>query len=69
MIKSMYIYTIYIIYVYMYMHAFIAALAQDCGPQIVPHSGLQRHVQGYHESRRCSRDTFPESYITKYTSI
>ena len=24
---------------------------------------------GYHESRRCSRDTFPESYITKYTSI
>ena len=21
------------------------------------------------ESRRCSRDTYPESYITKYTSI
>ena len=24
---------------------------------------------GYHGSRRCSRDTYPESYITKYTSI
>ena len=22
-----------------------------------------------HESRRCSRDTYPESYITRYTSI
>ena len=25
--------------------------------------------KGYHESRRCSRHTYPESYITKYTSI
>jgi hypothetical protein len=25
--------------------------------------------EGYHESRRCSRDTYPESYITKYTSV
>jgi len=25
--------------------------------------------EGYHESKRCSRDTYPESYITKYTSI
>ena len=25
--------------------------------------------EGYHESRRCSRDTYPESHITKYTSI
>ena len=25
--------------------------------------------EGYHESRRCSRDTYPESYITKYTKI
>ena len=24
---------------------------------------------GYHESKRCSRDTHPESYITKYTGI
>ena len=23
----------------------------------------------YHESRKCSGDTYPESYITKYTSI
>ena len=23
----------------------------------------------YRESRRCSRDTYPESYITKYASI
>jgi len=25
--------------------------------------------EGYRESRRCSRDTYTESYITKYTSI
>jgi len=25
--------------------------------------------EGYHKSRRCSRGTYPESYITKYTSI
>ena len=25
--------------------------------------------EGYHESRRFSRDTYPESYITKYTSV
>ena len=25
--------------------------------------------EGCHESRRCSRDTYPESCITKYTSI
>ena len=25
--------------------------------------------EGYHESKRCSRDTHPESYITKQTSI
>ena len=25
--------------------------------------------EGYRESRRSSRDTYPESYITKYTSI
>ena len=24
--------------------------------------------EGYHESRRCSRNTYPESYSTKYTS-
>jgi len=25
--------------------------------------------EGYHEGRRCSWDTYPESYITEYTSI
>ena len=25
--------------------------------------------EGYHESKRYSRDTYPESYFTKYTSI
>jgi len=25
--------------------------------------------EGYSESSRCSRDTYPESYITKYTRI
>ena len=25
--------------------------------------------EGYRETRRCSRDTYAESYITKYTSI
>ena len=37
-------------------------------------NGTDRHRvgtlwEGYDESRRCSRDTYPESYITKYTSI
>jgi hypothetical protein len=27
------------------------------------------HSEGCRESRRCSRDTYPESYINKYTSI
>ena len=31
--------------------------------------GSDRLWAGYHESRRCSRDTYPESYITKHTSI
>jgi len=30
---------------------------------------LDRLREGYRESRRCSRVTYPESYITKYTSI
>ena len=25
--------------------------------------------EGYHESRKCSRDTYPESYITDYTPV
>ena len=25
--------------------------------------------KGFRESRRCSRDTYPESYITKYTLV
>jgi hypothetical protein len=32
-------------------------------------NGFSSITQGFHESRRCSRDTYPESYITKYTSI
>ena len=30
---------------------------------------VDRLWKGYHESRRCSRDTYPASYIIKYTSI
>jgi len=30
---------------------------------------VDRIREGYHESRICSRDSYPESYITKYTSI
>jgi len=26
-------------------------------------------MEGYHESTPCSRDTYPASYITQYTSI
>ena len=25
--------------------------------------------EGFRESRRCSRDTYPESYITEYTLV
>jgi len=32
-------------------------------------NGLSFIWQGCRESRRCSRDTYPKSYITKYTSI
>ena len=34
-----------------------------------PGDRLRVGWEGYRESRRCSRDTYPESYITKYTSI
>ena len=40
-----------------------------------PHNRVRDHTlvapfwEGHHESRRCSRDTYPDSYITKYTSI
>ena len=30
--------------------------------------GVKLSWEGCHESRRCSRDTYPESYITEYTS-
>jgi len=30
---------------------------------------IRRVVTSHRESRRCSRDTYPESYITTYTSI
>ena len=30
---------------------------------------IDRLWEGCRESRRCSRDTYPESYVTKYTSI
>ena len=32
-------------------------------------SGLVGSTEGYLKSRRCSKDTYPESYNTKYTSI
>jgi len=32
-------------------------------------SGLVGSTEGYDESRRCSWDTYPDFYITKYTSI
>jgi len=35
----------------------------------VPLYGRRLLTLGYRESRRCSRDTYPESYITEYTSI
>jgi len=45
--------------------------AQGCGVH-APVAGDNTFTQAtcrHHESRRCSRDTHPESYITKYTSI
>jgi len=39
------------------------------GLRAVIDPGLAGSLGGYHDSRRCSRDTYPESYITKYTSI
>ena len=38
--------------------------------QLTIDSGLVGSLwEGYHVSRKCSRDTYPESYITKYTSM
>ena len=32
-------------------------------------NGVDRLLQGCRESRRCSTDTYPESYITEYTEL
>jgi len=39
------------------------------GTSYVDHTLVGLLWEGYHESRRCSGDICPESYITKYTSI
>jgi len=39
-----------------------------CAQRIFHSSHPQGH-EGYRESRRCSRDTYLESYITKYTLV
>ena len=36
---------------------------------LIDHTLVGPLWEGYRESRRCSRDTYPESYITKYTSV
>ena len=36
---------------------------------LVIDSGLVGSTEGCRESRRCTRDTFPESYITEYNLI
>ena len=49
-----------------------AAVRNDPDTVKVDNSGANesdRLWEGCRESRRCSRDTYPESYITKYTSI
>ena len=41
-----------------------------CGAEVPSHPPpWLHHWEGYRESRRCSRDTYPESYITKYIRI
>ena len=45
---------------------------EACYPQVMNQSFtcvVDRLWEGCRESRRCSRDTYPESYITKYTII
>ena len=39
------------------------------GCRVVKVKGAGFDGSGYHESRGCSGDTYPESYITKYSSI
>ena len=48
--------------------------ATDCVVPMSSESGTRKTVktkfwEGYHESRRCSLDTLPESYITKNTGL
>ena len=49
-----------------------APLPSGIAPKLILARGtrlIDSGLVGYRESRRCSRDTYPESYITKYTRI
>ena len=60
-----------------YLCLCLFALTSSCSPERFPAPKVTRLFRvidswlwkGYRESRRCSRDTYPESCITKYTSI
>ena len=49
-------------YLYTIMHTLIYVL-------YMIDSGLVGSLGGHHESRGCSQDTYPEPFITKYTSV
>ena len=54
-------------HVYLCRHIFYPNIAL---PTIsMSHNMLIDSWEGFHESRRCSRDTYPESHLTKYASI
>jgi len=54
--------------VYMIQKAMDGVLALNWPLKVCP-SMIDSGLEGCRESRRCSRDTYPESYITKNTSI
>ena len=68
----MYIYIIYIIYIYVYVYVYVYVLwnaaVANLSLMTLASSKRETLLEGCRESRRCARDTFPESYITKYTS-
>ena len=45
------------------------ARSNDRVQQGVSHGDAFFESEGFRQSMRCSRDTYPESYITEYTSI
>jgi len=68
------------IYIYIYTYILHVCITTEVVTGDRRRVGLEAHAsmgntlvgplwEGYHESRRCSRDTYPETHITKYAKV